>query len=72
MTTVKMIVERHDDGYLAYPVGVRGVVVGQGDTFEAALEDARSALRFHIETFGADVLGGDDPVREAFVAEMQL
>ena len=70
MSRIKMIVERHPDGYVAYPVGIRGVVVGQGDTFDEALRDAESALRFHVETFGADALSDEDsPVLEAFVAE---
>jgi len=30
MRTLKFIVERHSDGYLAYPLGLRGVVMGQG------------------------------------------
>lgn len=67
---VKIIVEKHPDGYVAYPVGLKGVVVGQGDTYETALADARSAIAFHVETFGADVLDGEDgPVLEVFVAE---
>lgn len=68
---IKIIVEKHPDVYVAYPVGLRGVVVGQGDTYEAALADARSALAFHVETFGAGVLDDDDegPVLEVFVAE---
>ena len=51
---LKIVVEKHADGYVAYPLGLaRGAVVGQGDTYEAALTDVRSALAFHIETFGA-------------------
>ena len=70
---VKMIVEKHSDGYVAYPIGIRGAAVGQGDTYEEALADARSALAFHVETFGADVLDDDDsPVLEVFVAEAAL
>ena len=53
---VKFVVERHSDGYVAYPLGVEGAVVGDGDTFEDALANARSALAFHVETFGPDVL----------------
>ncbi len=34
------------------PVGIKGIVVGEGDTYEAALKDVQSALKFHIETFG--------------------
>jgi predicted RNase H-like HicB family nuclease len=41
---------------VAYPVGVKGVVVGEGDTYEDALKDVQSALKFHVESFGPDVL----------------
>jgi hypothetical protein len=50
-------------------LGIKGVVVGQGDTYEGALSDVKSAIRFHIETFGEDVLDIDPPILEAFVAE---
>ena len=56
MTNVKIIVEKHSDGYIAYPLGIQGVVVGEGNTYEEALADVRSAIRFHVETFGAEVL----------------
>ena len=39
---LKIIVERHVDGYVAYPLGLKGIVVGQGDTYEQALEDVQS------------------------------
>ncbi len=45
--------EKHPDGFVAYPLGMRGVCIGQGDTYEEALTDVRSAIRFHIATFGA-------------------
>ncbi|HKZ54883.1 MAG TPA: hypothetical protein VJ123_05335 [Anaerolineales bacterium] len=66
---LKIIVEKHPDGYVAYPLGVKGVVVGQGDTYEEALADVKSALQSHVETFGKDVLEGQGEVIEAFVAE---
>ncbi len=69
MRKYKVIVEKHPDGYVAYPLGIRGVVVGQGDTYEQALSDVKSAIEFHIETFGSEVLDIDPPVLEAFVAE---
>ncbi len=65
----KIIVEKHSDGYVAYPLGVKGVVVGEGDTYEDALADAKSALQFHIETFGVEVFESETPVLEAFIAE---
>ncbi len=69
MRQVKVIVERHADGYVAYPIGLKGVVVGEGESYEAALADVSSAIQFHIETFGPDVLEGEQPVLEAFIAE---
>ena len=65
----KIIVEKHPDGYVAYPLGVKGVVVGEGDTYEEALADVKSAIQFHIETFGPEVWEGEIPVIEAFIAE---
>lgn len=65
----KIIVKKHPDGYVAYPLGLKGVVVGEGDTYEDALTDVKSAIQFHVETFGKDVLMTDTPVLEAFVAE---
>jgi predicted RNase H-like HicB family nuclease len=69
MKPIKVIVEKHLDGYVAYPLGLKGVIVGQGDTYEAAMADVRSAISFHVETFGPEVLEIDPPVLEAFVAE---
>lgn len=63
----KIIVEKHPDGYVAYPLGLKGGVIGEGDTYEEALADVKSAIRFHIETFGSDVIEEDSPVLEAFV-----
>jgi len=66
---IKVIVEKHADGYVAYPLGLTGVVVGQGETYEDALADVRSAISFHVESFGKEILEGESPVLEAFVAE---
>jgi predicted RNase H-like HicB family nuclease len=69
MKQIKVIVEKHPDGYVAYPLGLKGVVVGEGDTYEEALADVKSAIRFHIETFGSDVFDLESPVLEAFITE---
>ena len=65
----KVIVEKHPDGYVAYPLGLKGIIVGQGDTYDDALIDVKSAISFHIETFGTEVLEGEPTILEAFVAE---
>jgi predicted RNase H-like HicB family nuclease len=69
MRQFKIIVEKHVDGYVAYPLGLKGGVVGQGDSYEEALNDVKSAIRFHIETFGEEVIEDESPILEAFVAE---
>jgi predicted RNase H-like HicB family nuclease len=68
----KIIVEKHRDGYVAYPLGVKGVVVGERETYDEAMTDVRSAIRAHIETFGETVLTVESPVLEAFVAETEV
>lgn len=69
MKQFKIIVEKHTDGYIAYPLGLKGVVVGQGDSYESVLSDVKSAIRFHIETFGKEVLEVEPRIIEAFIAE---
>jgi predicted RNase H-like HicB family nuclease len=66
MARFKIIVETHPDGYVAYPCRMRGIVVGEGETDEEALVDVRSAIRFHLGTFGAEALQGRSaPLRES-------
>jgi len=48
---IKIIVEKHPEGYVAYPLGLKGVVIGEGDNYEEAMADVKSAIKFHIETF---------------------
>ena len=56
MTSLKILIEKYPDGFVAYPLGVKGVVVGEGDTYEEALANVSSAIAFHVETFGVEVL----------------
>ena len=67
---IKIIVEKHEDGYVAYPLGLKGIVVAEGDTYEQVLAEVKSAIQFHLDTFGKDALSDDEsPVMEAFIAE---
>ncbi|HUT32007.1 MAG TPA: type II toxin-antitoxin system HicB family antitoxin [Planctomycetota bacterium] len=73
MRQIKIVLKKHADGYVAYPVGIQGVVVGEGDTYEEALQDVQSAIKFHVETFGPGVLEGEEgPVLEKLFAEIAL
>jgi predicted RNase H-like HicB family nuclease len=66
---IKVIVEKHEDGYVAYPLGVKAVIVGEGDSYEEALADVTSAIREHIEVFGSEALEEGEEALEVFVAE---
>ncbi len=72
MKQYKIIVEKHPDAYVAYPLGLKGVVIGDGETYEEALADVTSAIRFHLETFGEGSMDLDPPVLEAFIAEARV
>ena len=65
-------IEQHAEGFVAYPLGLKGVVVGQGDTYEDALADVRSAIAFHIETFGDEAFADDSPVLKAHLVETDV
>jgi hypothetical protein len=67
--TFKFVIEHRSDGYLAYPLGLKGVVMGQGESFEAALHDAKSVVHSHIVAFGAEAFDDNNDVDAAFVAE---
>lgn len=74
MKQIKITVEKHPDGYIAYPLGLKGIVIGEGDTYEEALADVKSAIKFHIKTFGEkDVFGAfEAEIMETFVAEVAV
>jgi len=72
MKQFKIVVEKHPDTYVAYPLGLKGIVVGQGDSYETALSDVKSAIQFHIDTFGTDAVDIEPPVLEAFIAEARI
>ena len=58
----KIVLEKHSDGYVAYPLGLKGIVVGEGDSYQEALADVQSAIVFHIETFGQEAFELAEPV----------
>jgi len=69
MKSLKIIIEKHPEGYVAYPLGLKGVVVGEGATYDEALENVKSAIKFHIETFGDEVFETEE-IKETFIAEV--
>ena len=68
----KVVVERHADGFIAYPLGFKGAVVGEGESVAEAIADVTSAIRFSLETFGREALEDDMPVLDAFLTEVSV
>jgi predicted RNase H-like HicB family nuclease len=71
MLQLKIIVEKHPEGYVTHPLGLKGLVVGEGDTYEEALKEVKFAIQFHIETFGKEVFDTDSII-ETSVAEVAV
>lgn len=69
---MKFVIEQHADGFLAYPLGLKGVVIGQGNTRDAALADAQSAAKFHVETFGSEAVEAESQPIDAEVVEIGI
>lgn len=67
MKRFKIISEKHSDGYVAYPLGIKGAVVGEGDTYEEALADVKSAIRCYIEVVGKETMENESPAIENFL-----
>ena len=77
MKHIKIVIERHEDGYVGYPLGfTRGAIVGQGNTYAEALKDTESAIRFFVKHYGkkkfVDHLEADAPTLEAYIAETSV
>lgn len=56
---LKIIIEKHADGFVAYPLGFKDVIVGKCETCGEALANVESAIHFHLETFGENVREAD-------------
>ncbi len=56
MTQIEVVIEKHPDGYVAYSLGLKGVVVSQGDSYDEVLSEGTSAIRFHIETLDPEAV----------------
>jgi hypothetical protein len=68
----KIVIEKHADGYIAYPVGYREIITGRGDTYEEALEEVKAAIIYRVTTFGREVFEMDSPVLDAFLEDAAI
>jgi predicted RNase H-like HicB family nuclease len=72
MKQFRIIIEKHPDSYVASPLGIKGAVVGEGDTYEEALADAKSAIRCYIQVFGKETMENESPAIETFLVEAEV
>jgi hypothetical protein len=69
---IKVIVEKHYRWLCCLPIGLKDVVVAQGDSYQEVLDEIKSAINFHIETFGKEIFDSKDVVIEVFVVETSI
>ncbi|MFH0902188.1 MAG: type II toxin-antitoxin system HicB family antitoxin [Pseudomonadota bacterium] len=69
MRNFKIVVERHLDGFVAYPVGLAGIVVGEGDTLSAAVCEVGRAIQVHLKTLGSEDL--EQPI-DAMIVDLSV
>ncbi len=72
MKQFRIIIEKHSNGYLACSLNIKGAVVGEGDTYEAALADVKSAIRCYIEVCGKETMENESPAIETFLVEAEV
>ena len=68
----KIIIQRSKEGYIAYPLGLKGVVVVDGETFEDALRNIQAAITFHVKTFGKEVLEDIADPQDVYLTETEV
>jgi predicted RNase H-like HicB family nuclease len=69
MKQFKIVIEKHSDGYVAYPIGFVGAIVGQGNTYEEALSDVKSAIACYVEVFGKEMLEDTPSLRYSLLRQ---
>jgi predicted RNase H-like HicB family nuclease len=72
MKDIKIIILKEEDGYVAFPIGLKGVVVSDGDTYEEAYQNIKEAIKFHIESFGEAILDEIEAPLEAYIADLKV
>ena len=77
MKNVKIVIERHEDGYVGYPLGfTRGAIVGEGETYGEALKDTERAIHAFIQHYGKEKFFSHieeaNPTIEAYIAETSV
>jgi predicted RNase H-like HicB family nuclease len=71
LRSINIIIEKHPEGYVAYPSGLSGVLLIEGNTYQEALENIKSTIKFHLETFRKETFK-DESIIETFINEITV
>ena len=71
MKIINIIIEKHQERYVAYPSGLSGVLLSEGNTYQEALEIIKSTIKFHLETFRKETFK-DESIIETFIDEITV
>ncbi|HOV93043.1 MAG TPA: type II toxin-antitoxin system HicB family antitoxin [Candidatus Kapabacteria bacterium] len=71
---IKIIIEKHSDGYCGYPLGFsNGAIVGEGSTYLEAFQSTESSIQAYIEYYGKEEFAKHfddiDDIEDVFIAE---
>jgi len=71
LKSINIIIEKHPEGYVAYPSGLSGVLLIEGNTYQEALENIKSTIKLHLETFRKETFK-DESIIETFINEITV
>jgi hypothetical protein len=74
---MKIIIEKHTDGYCGYPLGFsNGAIVGQGNTYFEAIQSTEGSIKAYIEYYGIEEFKQhfqeDNDIQDAYIAEAEV
>jgi hypothetical protein len=70
--SIKVVIEKQANEYVAYPLGMADGIAGHGSSAEKALADLRFFIESDIEEYGSQVLAAAAEVLGASVEEIQI
>ena len=50
MKQIKIIFEKHPDACIAYPIGLKGVIIGEGNTYEEVIANLQTFKHYNLKS----------------------
>jgi predicted RNase H-like HicB family nuclease len=71
LKSINVIIEKHPEGYVAYLLGLSGVLLSKGNTYQEALENIKFTIKFHLENFRKETFQ-DECIITTFIGEITV